>query len=885
MKIKNLSIPFNGSLLKTLIFGLNFFLLFFLADTFHQWWLIPTFIFSGLLYYGTLNRIEISLSPVILLKNRLNLKHFFFKHTLILVWLAFILVSLVSGYFSTNFALSFSSLFRDISLFLIFWIIYYRAKSLSSIRHKVNLAFTILIFCIAMTFFSIFSLFMSQIWGLSLPDFTLFYPSYGHNHFANVLILFLPIIWWFLYNKKIRYWPIFLVVGYSLLLMSFGRVAIIIGLLQPLMLVLLLKRSDQISSRRLKNFFANNKLKQILLSVGLTSVIFIGFSFSGFFSSHHFCTEWDSSRLICKSSSGSARLEYWRQAVLAIDSRPIFGYGPGTFYLISKKLSADGLTVSNAHNQILEYSAEHGLIAGFLFFLLIILIAKNLYDSAIKDNSFFSIAVSIAVFSVIIKSMFDYTWSFYAIAASTLMLSSFAISIKNNVTTRQKSNEGTSLSRFKLIASALFIFFIPLLYLLSEFLLATGNHHLVAKHFPPFYHQSIIMANYAAQDDEIENYLSTHYRHHPKVLSWFLENNPNHPNWLKFYYFYDKTSPTHRYYFPDLYLRLKAEGRQDDLEKELRQTLFGARSLRSNILEKSTIRDFLLNEYFAIGQSWVDLGDYDRALSIFELISDYDFWFFSNNQLSFISQEFCEVDGNELSRRVVFLRNLSELNADFGYNSVEYGSLYFACWEKQLTQSGKAGDLISAKILEGDISAIIDLDEWLAFNIWKVVFSHHELVLSNRQELSSVIAENFFHLLPGLNQIITKQGRFITDSERNFVARVYQQAALDHFKNGQNLKAIETTRAMRDLMPTDYAIMAQPGHLYSALGHKQKAIKAYSSCIRDIKELGVNDHFECSHGLDLLHNGEPWSYRYAQVARVILGESTWDDFKNGPDND
>ncbi|MFZ5844955.1 MAG: O-antigen ligase family protein, partial [Patescibacteria group bacterium] len=68
------------------------------------------------------------------------------------------------------------------------------------------------------------------------------------------------------------------------------------------------------------------------------------------------------------------RLEYWRQATQAISERPLFGSGPGTFYLLSRRLHA--LPVSYAwyaHSYPLQTLAELGVIGALPVLALLLL--------------------------------------------------------------------------------------------------------------------------------------------------------------------------------------------------------------------------------------------------------------------------------------------------------------------------------------------------------------------------------------------------------------------------------------------------------------------------------------------------------------------------------
>ena len=72
------------------------------------------------------------------------------------------------------------------------------------------------------------------------------------------------------------------------------------------------------------------------------------------------------------------RLEYWRQAIEAIKERPLFGSGPRTFYLLSRRLqSAPNSWSWFAHSFPLQTAAETGLVGLSIFLFLICVLFRG----------------------------------------------------------------------------------------------------------------------------------------------------------------------------------------------------------------------------------------------------------------------------------------------------------------------------------------------------------------------------------------------------------------------------------------------------------------------------------------------------------------------------
>jgi len=171
--------------------------------------------------------------------------------------------------------------------------------------------------------------------GRALPGMNLLYPAYGHNHLAAILVFIFPLV---LYRRTLL--AIFLGVA---LFLSFARGAwfLIFGYLWYFL-------------RKNRTALAG------ILVAAVAALSFVMFSKNlpgGLVSSPLF------HRQIIKDAAIANRLPYWKQAALAIRERPLFGAGPGTFYLLSKRFQ-DGPDRYSwyAHSFPLELVSEIGVI-------------------------------------------------------------------------------------------------------------------------------------------------------------------------------------------------------------------------------------------------------------------------------------------------------------------------------------------------------------------------------------------------------------------------------------------------------------------------------------------------------------------------------------------
>ena len=183
---------------------------------------------------------------------------------------------------------------------------------------------------------------------LNLPLMSLFWSYTGHNHITDVLLfMLLPVLVLVEKLSPFRYWV------FALLIMFFAffqaRSALVLAIIASLCFVLTMYKK-RISIRALKVI--------ILVSIlSITIIIAVPVIQNMYFSQ----TQQGKSSL-------TTRIEFYQQALLAIRARPIFGWGPGTYLLLSPRFqSTSDQSTWFAHNYVLETAAETGLVGLGLF--------------------------------------------------------------------------------------------------------------------------------------------------------------------------------------------------------------------------------------------------------------------------------------------------------------------------------------------------------------------------------------------------------------------------------------------------------------------------------------------------------------------------------------
>ncbi len=314
-----------------------------------------------------------------------------------LLWIINIGYWILRSIFSDSIAYSITTSMRFIMTYLIFTFFYeYGTRS-----HQRYFVITLIFFSLTASMFSLFFLLFPR-YALNLPSMNLLYPYYGHNHLSNILIIVYPItltlILQMSYNiHKIRYIG---AIGYflfvfSFIILSLSRGAIVIvGLYTMLCTGLYIQR--------------NAEIKHIVL-------LFIGcFGIISFFLFSLFTVYQQKipvpilqQQLQKPKLIEDGRLRYWQQALDGIKERPLFGSGPGTFYLISKRYQHAPNNYSwFAHNSMLQWIVELGIIGSLLLFTLFgTMIAKMNLSHPLAHGAFLAF----------LNSLFDYNLDFLII--------------------------------------------------------------------------------------------------------------------------------------------------------------------------------------------------------------------------------------------------------------------------------------------------------------------------------------------------------------------------------------------------------------------------------------------------------------------------------------
>ncbi len=406
--------------------------------------------------------------------------------TPIKLWILWLGLLLGSYIFTHNVPLSLIAVLDQFFGFSVF--IFFLTLKDRFIPTKFILVATLMVFAVATVVSMAILIFPG--WGSLLPGMNLLYPSYGHNHLAAALLMVLPLSWWFSFKHKRTYFillPIVLTIG---LLVSFGRVAVLIGVVQLLVLgYYAFSKKVQFSTVMWRALI----IFSVLLVVKLLFQSF--FSVSSVLRTDVLCPFPSLERQLCKSMSEEPRLYYWKQAVQAISQYPWTGYGPGTFALINAKYQqVPQLKTLHAHNEYLQNIAEVGSIGGLSFILLIFVSIYKLYVRVHKnyfstENESYVPFLFMGLLSICLNNFFDYDWHFSAVLLMTALF--FGLSFKQQLVSSQTviTTAFTNWTRIFALTVGVAVVFFAVLNFSTNMFIQQKKESIAFKIFPYFFTQ------------------------------------------------------------------------------------------------------------------------------------------------------------------------------------------------------------------------------------------------------------------------------------------------------------------------------------------------------------------------------------------------------------
>jgi O-antigen ligase len=574
-----------------------------------------------------------------------------FDTKIALLWMGLILFLLISSIFTHSLPLSLDAMIFHILSVVIF--IFFRSLGESKIISKSDLTSTFLLVGLVLSaFFIVFFSFpdLSEF----LPAVNIFTTKHGHSHFAALLLMLIPLGWWFSFSGKHKFFHYkgsVLVLFYVLLVFTFGRFSIFLSLLQLPFIY---------------QFVKKEKIKKIYLCL-VGAILIFTLIVVGIFSknSSENCAVHEFRSQICKPISKEVRPEYLKQSWLSFKSYPLFGYGPGTFSLITKKFNVIAQYSSvYAHNVFIQIFSESGLFVGIIYVFLIFFLYKNMMSIfKIKNLHSENYFIFLGLVSLLLNSLMDFDWNLFAIYQMTIIF--IAVILWDYQQHGYKEflfKTDTFIKFIWLILTALLVF-LGFINILTKLLILKANDNLAFTIFPYFYSQS----NYFLKDGQlaVENRKSMYklYRNHSKFLIYNIDQLEE-PEAKK-----------------SLYSRLLVVSPREYINIEYYELLKGLNDYETlglvsyeglNLLSKFEDQGFLqkyeskieiAGYLFWAANQHIKNGDFESAIVYYKDILVVQKWAFHVN-----TPVFLEAKGLRSEDVMQFLKNIDVGLEDFGKN-------------------------------------------------------------------------------------------------------------------------------------------------------------------------------------------------------------------------
>jgi len=808
------------------------------------------------------------------------------KYPLILAgWILFVLSLAISTISTVNLPLTLSYLaFYGLS-YLTFITILVLPKKIKSIW----VIFTTLLAIFIVTLISIFFQLFPEM-AKSLPTMNLIYSTFGHNHLAAILLLIIPMSWWFAINKKHELSEVFPNIFFQIvpfffsivLLFSFGRIAILLGLFEFLIIKFLLNKQKVSPTKIIKNEL---RLLQILFFSIL--IIKIIFSVVEIFNPGYICPIQEKEKQLCKSISNERRPLYWDQAWKVIKEYPPIGSGPGTFSVSGAKYSQAPLyRTSFAHNAFLENYSTLGIIGGSIFiFLMFNMLFKVSRAKEIKINSkeelingsnswqFFSL---ISLCAIYVDVLFDFDWNFSGIFILTLiliatMLRETTINKDLNFLNKRKSEKIAKATKNIFVFISFCLITLSGTYLVVEFKIKQQKTNEAFEFFPYFHwHRKIFETELSS-----ENYpkLLSIYKNYPEHYIFLIskEIDPNKTALLKKRL--GELSPWDKIKENNIEYYLNEN--QYDLAQQELETIH---ELYQKSLKTSDDWIFSYSDIKRLSQQTLRFADKIwlqnplLAADFYTKAQKIDSWTWQENSLGILNDKFDQY----FQQRLEFMRNFPNEKYDYlGTNRNTYAKKYLLALNEFLKSQENPQNI------HNDLNNILNMANWLSVYAWADLNEIYQLKITQTlqtnkiNEVSSLISE-----WKKTSETIQKYNKDLSWDYKlkiNLVKKLQKKATeLLNNNKAENLtdeirsQVMDLVSLMNQVLPENYWVIVQPGNLYTYFGQIETAKKAFQYCLDNYYDPGK--HVDCENGLLNLNQEIPNKNRYFEVSKTILSQ-------------
>lgn len=821
-------------------------------------------------------------------------------------WLFWLLLGLmlslgISSFFTTLWPLTLYNLARYFFALSSFW--FFLTLPEGSLPPRVW-GWSLLGLGLIMSLLSLFFRFLPSLAQL-LPGMNLLYSTYGHNHLVALLLLILPLSWWVVVDylgsrlnqselehgksKPSRFELLILLLPLSLtlaLLTSFGRVGVMIGLLQFIWVYrqLGLDLNSKLGSTWAQQWRQGLRglLKLVLGLFVLVLLVKVAFSGITLIKPDFACPVPSLEKQLCKPITTEARPGYWAQALKMIQARPLTGFGPGTFGVAAKRFIFNpGSTSAYAHNAFLQNLAEWGLIGGGLFMALMLTLLW-------QTKSFkwgFANAVWLGVSGIYLDVLFDFDWDFVGILSLSLILLAVLLRKKKLIKFLSKGQQpDQQKSPLQLIKVLFYLINLSLivvasLYLYAEVLIRRGQAGQAFSTFPYFHWHRKIYESEAVLTPVQRQKFAHIYQNQGAVYPYLIKqaDGPEQKQALREKLFelepwLTATTEDDLAQIVSFYLQ-----RQDfaQAEKYLNKTwaMFDQVRQETDYDPPYPKQLALIEQSLNLAQELMETQKEKQAFIWLERI-------ITQEQISWPQQQRAAALLIELGNQVVSENLELTIRAyELAQTHIEWVLSQHPLWFEEIVWQ----DLSSETLLE----YVEQTSDWSEEKIgWK----DQTQVQIQRFVLATALEEQDWALV---NRLLEFKFWAPHNYEDRHQLVIELSQRLDNLIEDKDYAlARGLAQGLQNIMPHDYWVMMLPGSVEVLSGNLVEAATAYQVCNQDFIQIVPEEerHYECSEGLEKLERvragqlattklQEMTFERYAQVSQIIRGEATWEDFE------
>lgn len=335
------------------------------------------------------------------------------------LWIIMLILFAVSTITSWSLSRSYLDLLRYFAYFLIFLTIrnYSQPENFFT-RFYIPM---IIINSLILSFLSLLY-FIPQLFIPKPPNgMNLFYPTFGHNHLADILIFTIPLVLFFSPTRNNffgKIWKLLSAFFILILFLTTSRGALF-SLTFAVLIFFIFRNRINVRVNKTIIFFCT----------GAILILVFSFFLSNFFNSIDNLNR--KPRGYYKPAIKDDRINYLVQSLKGFQTSPILGTGLDTFRYVSQMYREKGVTWTwYVHNHYAEIFLETGIFGGLIFlsliFLMLIRSSKNI--DIMGKRTF--IGLYIALLSSSIKSMIDSDWQFLSVFLFFFMGVAFLLSKK-----------------------------------------------------------------------------------------------------------------------------------------------------------------------------------------------------------------------------------------------------------------------------------------------------------------------------------------------------------------------------------------------------------------------------------------------------------------------